>query len=124
MNGCVAKIHLALDGLPEGWAEGARRLVFAPKIDHVERAFDCAKYGRVSDSPALEVVLPSLADPSLAPAGKHVASILFQYAPYKLEGDLARRRAAPGAGARARYAGSAGAGDQRARPRFRGPDPP
>ena len=84
MNGCVAKIHLALDGLPEGWADGARRLVFAPKIDHVERAFDCAKYGRVSDSPALEVVLPSLADPSLAPTGKHVASILFQYAPYKL----------------------------------------
>jgi len=84
MNGCVAKIHLALDGLPEGWTEGARRLVFAPRIDHVERAFDCAKYGRVSDSPALEVVLESLADPSLAPAGKHVASILFQYAPYKL----------------------------------------
>jgi phytoene dehydrogenase-like protein len=84
MNGCVAKIHLALDGLSEGWAAGARRLVFAPRIDHVERAFDCAKYGRVSDSPALEVVLPSLADPSLAPAGKHVASVLFQYAPYTL----------------------------------------
>jgi phytoene dehydrogenase-like protein len=84
MNGCVAKIHLALDGLPEGWAAGAQRLVFAPDVDHVERAFDCAKYGRVSDRPALEIVLPSLADPSLAPAGKHVASILFQYAPYRL----------------------------------------
>jgi len=95
MNGCVAKIHLALDGLPDGWAAGARRLVFAPAINHVERAFDCAKYGRVSDHPALEVVLPSLGDASLAPAGKHVASILFQYAPYKLRStspDDARRQ--------------------------------
>ena len=84
MNGCVAKLHLALDGLPEAWANSAGRIVVAPAIDHVERAFDCAKYGRVADRPALEVVIPSLADPSLAPAGKHVASILFQYAPYRL----------------------------------------
>ncbi len=95
MNGCVAKMHLALDGLPEGWSAGAQRLVFSPTVDHVERAFDCAKYGRVSDNPALEAVLPSLADPGLAPAGKHVASILFQYAPYKLRAaspDDARRQ--------------------------------
>jgi phytoene dehydrogenase-like protein len=84
MNGCVAKVHLALDGLPEGLKGRAGRMVWAPKIDYVERAFDCAKYGRVSDKPALEMVIPSLADPSLAPAGKHVASILYQYAPYKL----------------------------------------
>src|SRR3546814_4779367 len=45
---------------------------------------DLAKYGRVADHPALEVTFPSLIDPGLAPAGKHVASILFQYAPYKL----------------------------------------
>src|SRR5262249_26389926 len=84
MNGCVAKVHLALDGLPESWGEGAGRLVLAPSIDHVERAFDCAKYGRVAEQPALEVVIPSLADPALAPAGSHVASILYQYAPYRL----------------------------------------
>jgi len=84
MNGCVAKMHLALDGLPESWAKSAGRMVVAPSIDHVERAFDCAKYGRVADRPALEIVTPSLSDPSLAPQGKHVASILFQYAPYKL----------------------------------------
>ena len=84
MNGCVAKVHLALDGLPDAWKKRTGRMVLAPKIDYVERAFDCAKYGRVSDKPALEIVLPSLADPSLAPAGKHVASILYQYAPYKL----------------------------------------
>ncbi len=84
MNGCVAKVHLALDALPQGVAASDGRLVIAPSINHVERAFDCAKYGRVADRPALEVVFPSLADPSLAPSGKHVASILYQYAPYRL----------------------------------------
>jgi phytoene dehydrogenase-like protein len=93
MNGCVAKLHLALDGLPDAWVGSAGRIVVAPKIDHVERAFDCAKYGRIADRPALEVVVPTLADPGLAPAGKHVASILFQYAPYRLrETTLAEAR--------------------------------
>jgi phytoene dehydrogenase-like protein len=84
MNGCVAKVHLALDGVPESWKAKSGRMILAPKTDYVERAFDCAKYGRVSDKPALEIVIPSLNDASLAPAGKHVASILYQYAPYKL----------------------------------------
>ena len=84
MNGCVAKLHLALDRLPAAWAGTAGRIVVAPAVDDVERAYDAAKYGRVSDRPALEVVIPSLADPSLAPAGKHVASALVQYAPYRL----------------------------------------
>jgi phytoene dehydrogenase-like protein len=95
MNGCVAKVHLALDGLPDAWKGRSGRLVVAPKIDYVERAFDCATYGRVADKPALEVVIPTQTDPSLAPAGKHVASILFQYAPYKLREtppDEARRQ--------------------------------
>jgi phytoene dehydrogenase-like protein len=84
MNGCVAKVHLALDGLPESWSKSTGRMVVAPSIDHVERAFDCAKYGRVADKPALEIVIPSLSDASLAPKGEHVASMLFQYAPYRL----------------------------------------
>ncbi len=84
MNGCVGKVHLALDGLPDAWRDTAARMIVAPKTDYVERAFDCAKYGRVSDHPALEVVIPTLGDPGLAPAGKHVASVLYQYAPYKL----------------------------------------
>ena len=84
MNGCVAKVHLALDGLPESWSKSTGRMVVAPAIDHVERAFDCAKYGRVADKPALEIVIPSLSDASLAPKGQHVASMLFQYAPYRL----------------------------------------
>jgi len=95
MNGCVAKVHLALDGLPDAWKNRGGRMVLAPKTDYVERAFDCAKYGRVADKPALEIVIPTLTDPSLAPSGKHVASILFQYAPYKLRTttqDEARRQ--------------------------------
>jgi len=95
MNGCVAKVHLALDGLPDAWKSRTGRLVVAPKVDYVERAFDCAKYGRIADKPALEIVIPTLTDPSLAPTGKHVASILFQYAPYKLRTttpDEARRQ--------------------------------
>lgn len=84
MNGCVAKVHLALDGLPDVLRQAQGRMVVAPSTNYVERAFDCAKYGRVADNPALEIVIPSLTDPSLAPSGKHVASILCQYAPYKL----------------------------------------
>lgn len=84
MNGCAAKIHLALDELPQALANASGRIVIAPKPDDIERAYDCAKYGRVSDRPALEVVIPTLSDPSLAPAGKHVASIVAQYCPYRL----------------------------------------
>ena len=83
-HGVPQQFHLALDGLPDSLKSSGGRVVVAPSIDHVERAFDCAKYGRVADHPALEVTFPSLADPALAPAGKHVASILFQYAPYRL----------------------------------------
>ncbi len=94
MNGCSAKIHLALDSLPESWRQGPARLMIAPSADYVERAYDDAKYGRVSASPALEVVIPTLHDPSLAPAGKHVISVMAQFAPYKLRDatpDQARR---------------------------------
>lgn len=86
MNGCAAKIHLALDGLPDALAGARGRVVVAQRPDDIERAYDCAKYGRVSDRPALEMVIPTLSDPSLAPAGKHVASIVAQYCPYKLKG--------------------------------------
>ncbi len=84
MNGCAAKIHLALDGLPEALANARGRIVVAPKPDDIERAYDCAKYGRVSDRPVVELTIPSLGDASLAPAGKHVASIVAQYCPYRL----------------------------------------
>lgn len=86
-----AKINLALDGLPDFQTGPVDRQValhgtthLCPDSDYIERAFDDAKYGRPSREPVLEMTIPSTVDPSLAPPGKHVASIFVQYAPYKL----------------------------------------
>ena len=97
-RGLAAKLHLALDGLPAftglpAAAHGAR-LVIAPSLDHVEHAFNHSKYGEFSQAPALEISLPSIADSTLAPAGKHVLSAVVQYAPYQLNGGWAQQRAA------------------------------
>ena len=62
------------------------RIHIGPEIDYLERAFDESKYGNFSKQPYLEIAIPSVTDPSLAPAGKHVMSIYMQYAPYKLKG--------------------------------------
>lgn len=92
MNGSVAKLNLALSGLPtftglEGNTEAlAGRIQIGPEIDYLERAFDESKYGNFSRAPYLEVTIPSLLDPSLAPEGCHVMSIYMQYAPYALKG--------------------------------------
>jgi phytoene dehydrogenase-like protein len=89
MKGNVAKLNLALDRVPEfsGLAPQFRggRLVIAPSADHVERAFNPAKYGEFSPEPVMEITLPSLVDPSLAPQGKCVLSANVQYAPYVLK---------------------------------------
>jgi phytoene dehydrogenase-like protein len=95
--GATARINLALSGLPAlhgGDAERlAGRIVLAPSIDDVERAMDAVKYGRVSEEPVLEATIPSLTDPSLAPDGKHVMSVVFQAAPYALrDGDWVGER--------------------------------
>jgi phytoene dehydrogenase-like protein len=86
--GVVAKVTLVLDGLPAiGGVDGERlhgRIVVAPSLDDLERAFDDSKYGRVSERPYLEATIPTLSDPSLAPAGTHVVTALFQYAPRHL----------------------------------------
>lgn len=90
MRGNAAKLHLALDGLPE--FKGVERpslegrLVIAPDRDYVERAFNPAKYGQWSEAPVIEITVPSTSDPSLAPPGKHVLSAVVQYAPYHLDG--------------------------------------
>ena len=87
-QGDAAKLHLALDRPPDFLgvdAAGHRgRLVIAASPDHVERAFNPSKYGEFSPEPVLEVTLPSLADPSLAPDGACVLSATLQYAPYAL----------------------------------------
>ena len=89
-SGRAAKVHMVLNALPEftGLEQDAlaNRLVLAPSRKYVERAFNHSKYGEYSDQPAMEITIPSLADPSLAPAGKHVLSAIVQYAPYDLKG--------------------------------------
>ena len=102
--GTVAKINLALSALPEftalkGASNGATkgRIHIGPEIDYLERAFDESKYGKFSRQPYLEITIPSLSDPSLAPPGKHVLSVYMQYAPFKLkEGDWNSQRSALG----------------------------
>jgi phytoene dehydrogenase-like protein len=83
--GVVAKVTLVLDGLPSfGGADDERlrgRIVIAPSLDSLERAFDESKYGRISERPYLEATIPTLSDPSLASDGNHVLTALFQYAP-------------------------------------------
>ncbi len=90
MRGNAAKLHLALDGLPtiDGLTrkDFGERLLLAVDENHVERAFNPAKYGESSPSPVVEMTFPSFRDESLAPTGKHVMSAIVQYAPYDLKG--------------------------------------
>lgn len=95
--GIASKVNLALSGLPRfNGADEERlrgRIVIAPSVDHVEHAFDGSKYGRISDEPFLEATIPTLTDPSLAPDGQHVLSVLAQWTPYRLrEGDWKAER--------------------------------
>jgi phytoene dehydrogenase-like protein len=85
--GAVAKVNLALSTLPAFGAEAdalTGRIHIGPELDYLERAFDHAKYGELSAAPWLDITIPSLADPQLAPTGAHVASIYVHYAPYRL----------------------------------------
>ncbi|HEY6274490.1 MAG TPA: NAD(P)/FAD-dependent oxidoreductase [Terriglobales bacterium] len=101
MPGTIAKVNLALSGLPKFTALGTGdprdallgRIHIGPEIDYLERAFDESKYGNYSEHPYLEATIPSLTDPSLAPAGKHVMSVCVHYAPFKLKsGDWSSQR--------------------------------
>jgi phytoene dehydrogenase-like protein len=93
--GMCAKVNLALARLPgfrgpdghdapDALLRG--RIHVGRDVDELERAYDDAKYGRLSSRPYLDATLPSLTDPSLAPAGMHVMSVYVQYAPYALRG--------------------------------------
>lgn len=97
MKGSSGKVNLSLDRLPEfdcltkigkvgkdaePYLSGA--ISISPDLDYLERAYDEAKYGNFSKRPYLDIVIPSLIDPSMAPAGKHVMSVFVQYAPYDL----------------------------------------
>jgi phytoene dehydrogenase-like protein len=84
----VAKLHLALSGLPEftGLARPDGRMIIAPDMDTIEFAFDDAKYGEASEHPVLEIIIPSLHDPSMAPEGQHVLSAHVMYVPHDRKG--------------------------------------
>jgi len=91
MHGTVAKVNLALSGVPSFTGVNGNaasllggRIQVSPDVDYLERAFDASKYGEFSQHPYLEATIPTLHDASLAPAGKHVMSIYMQYAPYQL----------------------------------------
>jgi len=91
LRGSSGKVNLALDRLPDFTArpgDGPHMrgdLAICPSIDYLERAYDQAKYGDFSERPYLNIVIPSLVDPSVAPPGKHVMSCFVQYAPYDIK---------------------------------------
>jgi len=92
IRGSSGKVNLALDGLPDfrslpGVGPHLRGAIsISPSIDYLERAYDDAKYGEFSRQPYMDVLIPSMIDPGMAPPGKHVMSIFVQYAPYELNG--------------------------------------
>ena len=91
-RGSAAKIHLALDALPEftavaGGAETSAlegNIQIAPNMTYIQRAYDCTKYGDYSPHPYLDIEIPTLGDPEMAPAGQHVMSITAKYVPSAL----------------------------------------
>lgn len=101
-RGATAKVNLALSGLPTFTAlpDGDTnrlqgRIQISPNLLYLEKAYDDAKYGRFSQHPTLDIRIPSLADPTLAPDGQHVMSIQVQYVPRHLRaGDWAQHKEA------------------------------
>jgi phytoene dehydrogenase-like protein len=97
-RGSSGKVNLALSGLPRFTClertgdsalmiRAARGAVsISPSVEYLERAYDDAKYGEFSRHPYMDIVIPSMIDPGMAPPGKHVMSVFVQYAPYRLNG--------------------------------------
>jgi len=90
-RGSSGKVNLALDALPDftslpgAGAHLRGAISISPSVDYMERAYDQAKYGEFSHRPYIDMVIPTLTDPSVAPPGKHILSCFVQYAPYKLK---------------------------------------
>jgi phytoene dehydrogenase-like protein len=90
-RGSSGKVNLALNGIPEFKCRPGRGphiqgdIAIAPTMDYVEKAYDEAKYGAYSKKPYINIVIPTLVDPFLAPPGKHIMSCFVQYAPYDLK---------------------------------------
>ena len=92
----TAKLHLALSGLPRftglDEAQVGQRLVIAPDMNYIERAFNAVKYDEYSAAPALDISIPTAHDAALAPAGHHVLSAIVQFAPYEPDGGWGAHR--------------------------------
>jgi phytoene dehydrogenase-like protein len=93
-RGSSGKVNLALDALPNfkalsGSGPHLRGAIsISPSVEYMERAYDDAKYGNFSRRPYVDMVIPTLTDPSVAPPGRHILSCFVQYAPYKLRPGL------------------------------------
>jgi len=91
LRGSSGKVNFALSGVPnfckkrKGLEYMKGDIAIVPNVDYVEKAYDQAKYGEFSENPFINIVVPSLTDPTLAPPGKHVMSCFVQYAPYHLK---------------------------------------
>ena len=92
IRGSSGKVNLALDALPEftclpGDGPHLRGAIsISPDFDYIEKAYDDAKYGNFSEVPYIDIIIPSVLDPEMAPPGKHVMSCFVQYAPYNING--------------------------------------
>jgi phytoene dehydrogenase-like protein len=92
IRGSSGKVNLALDVLPEftclpGNGPHLRGAIsISPDFDYIEKAYDDAKYGNFSEAPYIDIIIPSVLDPEMAPPGKHVMSCFVQYAPYNIKG--------------------------------------
>jgi phytoene dehydrogenase-like protein len=90
-RGSAARVHLALNATPafqaiDGSPRGIGHIQIAPSVKYIQQAYDPIKYGGMADSPYLDISIPSLVDPTLAPEGQHTLSATVQYAPYRIEG--------------------------------------
>ena len=92
VRGSSGKVNIALSELPDFTALPGEEALYrgavsiSPSIDYIERAYDDAKYGKVSKRPYIDMIFPSAIDPDMAPLGGHVLSCFVQYAPYDIEG--------------------------------------
>ena len=116
-RGSSGKVNLAVDALPDftslpGFGEHLRGAIsFSPSMVDMEQAYDDAKYGHWSNKPYIDMIIPTLVDPEMAPPGKHVISCFVQYAPYKLA-----RGSAPGTTTARRSATRSSTGSRSSRP--------
>ena len=92
IRGSSGKLNIALDGLPEFPALGKDNplrfgdMHFLDSLEKMERAYDDWKSGTWSKEPYLDLLIPSMTDPTMAPPGKHFMSVFVQYVPPKIHG--------------------------------------